>query len=380
MEKEEKIELLKKLQEAGDMITQGYHEQTGNNRIRFRVLQLSNNDESMLYQGADIIRKAAQLYDEYEGNEEYIHIPDVQQMLENFKNNIVLGIEDTNTGELEGVTTIKYFENDENKTNPYYPRKNAKCFEVTGVIVKQREYMRNKGLGTGMYETAFLGIEQFAKEHPEEGYRLNAVIDCTNIRSLYAAQNAINNLNSRGLLGKNKKMNLNLGGIYVVRDEQTKKLVEAPTFVIESDLQEVEKKNSENKREKCVTWFRYSRPKNNDEKHMVYGRIKHSVLLSACKARKAKRQETEKQKGYKLANSILSEVHNSSIKQKKERNLDKGTGYVDYLDLSDFQISIDEMRLDTKGTEKVGKKRIPRRDVEKFIGPMPKVSIDIEER
>lgn len=380
MEKEEKIELLKKLQEAGNRITQGYHEQTGNDRIRFKVLQLLDNEESKLCQGTDIIRKAAQLYDEYEGNEEYIHIPDVQQMLENFKNHIVLGIEDTKTGELEGVTTIKYFENDENKTNPYYPRKNAKCFEVTGVIVKQRKNMRNKGLGTGMYETAFLGIEQFVKEHPEEGYRLNAVIDCTNIRSLYAAQNAINNLNSRELLGKNKKMKLNLGGIYVVRDEQTKKLAEAPTFVIESDLQEIEKKNSENEREKGVAWFRYSRPKNNDEKYMVYRGIKHSVLLSAYKARRAKIQEAEKQRGYKLANSILGEVSKSSIKPKKERNLDKEAGYVDYLDLSDFQISIDEMRLDTNGTEKVGTKRIPRRDVDKFIGPMPKISMDLEER
>lgn len=380
MKKEEKIEILKKLQEACDKITQGYYEQTGNDRIRFKVLQLLDNEESKLCQGTDIIRKAAQLYDEYEGNEEYIHVPDVQQMLENFRNHIVIGIEDIETGELEGVTTIKYFENDENKTNPYYPIKSAKCFEITGVIVKQRENMRNKGLGTGMYEAAFLGIQQFAKKYPKEGYRLNAVIDCTNIKSLYAAQNAINNLNSRGLLGKNKQMDLNLGGIYVLRDEETKKLVEAPTFVIKSDLQEVERKNSENEGEKSVAWFRYFRPKNNNEKHMIYRGIKHSVLLSAYKARRAKIREAEKKKGYQLANLILSEASKSSIKPKKVRNLDIGTGYVDYLDLSDFQIGIDEMRLDTNGTEKVGIKRIPRRDVDKFIGPMPKVSIDMEER
>ena len=59
-------------------------------------------------------------------------------MIENFENHIVIGIEDIETGELEGVTTIKYYEDKDKEINPYYPKKDAKYFEVTGVIIKQK--------------------------------------------------------------------------------------------------------------------------------------------------------------------------------------------------------------------------------------------------
>lgn len=175
-------EIFEHVQRACDEVTKGYHEQTGNRRIKFRVLQLVNKENSKLENDTDIVRKSATLYDEYEGNEEYIHIPSMEQMLENLQKHIVIGIEDTETGELEGVTTIKYYENNGDNVNPYYPRKDTKYFEVTGVIVKQRENMANKGLGTSMYEACFLGLHQYAKVHPDAGYKMDVVIDCTNIK------------------------------------------------------------------------------------------------------------------------------------------------------------------------------------------------------
>ena len=382
MQENQRIEILKRLQEACEKVTQGYHEQTGKNSVRFIVLQLEDNIQK-LYGGADIVRKAAQLYDEYEGNEEYIHIPDTEQMLENFEENIVVGIVDTETGELEGVTTIKYYENKKEKLNPYYPKTDAKYFEVTGVIIKQRKNMGNKGLGTGMYEACFLGLQQYANMHPNENYSLNAVIDCTNLKSLYAAQNAMNNINSRSLLGKGKKMQLNLGGIYVVRDETTKRLLEAPTFVIESNLREQHFRDDNNdesreNRESDTIEFNYVKPKATYPRHRIYSGLKHSIILRIYRTKQEQQMKLQVNKGYKIANKILQDIQKNE-KVPRIRNLDKGTGYVDYIDFSDSEIGIEKMRLKTNGTEEVGSKRIPKRNIDKFVGPMPKVTISLED-
>lgn len=380
MERKQRIEILKRIQAACDEVTQGYHAQTGRNNIRFIVLQLEDSS-SKLFEGTDIIRKTSQLYDEYEGNEEYIHIPDVQQMLKNFEENIVVGIEDMDTGELEGVTTIKYYENIGEAVNPYYPKKDTKYFEVTGVIIKQRRDMSNKGLGTGMYEACFLGLQKYANMHQDENYRLNAVIDCTNIKSLYAAQNAINNINSRNLLGSGKKMQLNLGGIYVVRDQETKRLVEAPTFIIESDLREHDLSSNEyddENRKSDVVEFKYVKPNEAYPKHRIYSGLKHSIILRIYRAKQDRKMKLQANKGYKITNEILKDVQEND-KIPKIRILDEGTGFVDYIDFSDSEIGIDEIRLERNGTEEVGSKRIPKRNVDEFVGPVPKTTISLDE-
>lgn len=380
MERKQRIEILKRIQEACDEVTQGYHTQTGRTNIRFIALQLANNS-SKLFEGTDIIRKSTQLYDEYEGNEEYIHIPDIQQMIKNFEENIVVGIEDVDTGELEGVTTIKYYENIGEAVNPYYPKKDAKYFEVTGVIIKQRSNMSNKGLGTGMYEACFLGLQKYANMHQGENYRLNAVIDCTNIKSLYAAQNAINNINSRNLLGSGKKMKLNLGGIYVVRDQETKRLAEAPTFVIESDLREHDLGSNEHDDENSksdVVEFKYVKPNEAYQKHRIYSGLKHSIILRIYRAKQERKMKLQANEGYEIANGILQDVQKND-KIHRIRNLDEGTGFVDYIDFSDSEIGIDEMRLKTRGTEEVGSKRIPKRNIDEFVGPIPKTTISLDE-
>lgn len=126
--------LLKNLQVACDLVTKEYQEQTKNDNIQFKVLQLLNPFGMLEGESkTDIVRQSTQVYDEYEGNEEYIHIPNVNQMLHNLQQFPVLGAFNTKSGELEGVVTIKYHENSSIEvTDPYYPKKDAKFFSITG--------------------------------------------------------------------------------------------------------------------------------------------------------------------------------------------------------------------------------------------------------
>ena len=49
--------------------------------------------------------------------------------------------------ELEGVMTIKFNDNRE-EMDPYYQKEGVKFYSITGAIVRQRDNMLNKGLGT----------------------------------------------------------------------------------------------------------------------------------------------------------------------------------------------------------------------------------------
>ena len=85
-------ELLEYLQQAGKEITKGYIQKTGNKHCKFGVIQFSDIAKPEPDGKPDIIRKTAELYDQYKGNEEYIHIPDVPQMSSNFQNFPVIGV------------------------------------------------------------------------------------------------------------------------------------------------------------------------------------------------------------------------------------------------------------------------------------------------
>ena len=124
-------------------------------------------------------------------------------MSSNFQNFPVIGVINDEINELEGVMTIKFNDNRE-EMDPYYQKEGVKFYSITGAIVRQRDNMLNKGLGTCMYETAILGIYNYMQAHPENNLELNVVIDCTNLPSLYALSNAVSNINSRGLVGEGK--------------------------------------------------------------------------------------------------------------------------------------------------------------------------------
>lgn len=342
-----KRKLLENLQEACELVTKDYQNQTKNDNIQFCVLQLLDTfgkQDGVLK--TDLVRQSAQLYDEYEGNEEYIHIPDINQMLHNLQQYPVLGAFNTKTGELEGVVTLKYHENSsEEMTDPYYPKKDAKFFSITGVIVKQRENTLHKGLGSNLYAASILGIQKYANEYPEEKIELNAVIDCTNLPSLYALANGNRKIYSNNYIGENQELEAILDGIYTVRDEEHH-LVEAPTYVIKIPL--VPQKVKSDKNEDEVFYY-------------------------------TTRKDTQNYEQYEeLLDTILEK-----IKQDKKCDVtkmeDKGTGTVDYIHVDNLGIHLENMKLERNGTENIGKRRIPRGDVSKFVGPMPNFQNYIEE-
>lgn len=341
-----KRELLEKLQQACELMTRDYHMQTGNRHIRFSVLQLLEEKYPEVTLRTDLVRQAAQLYDEYQGNEEYIHIPDIHQMLYNLRCYPVLGAFDMQSGELEGVVTIKYHENtSEKETDPYYPKPDAKFFSITGVIVKQRENMLNKGLGSNLYASSILGLQEYASQHPEENVELNVVIDCTNLPSLYALTNGNEKIAAGGYLRANQKLPAVLDGIYTVRDEE-RHLIEAPTYVIKIPL--MPRKIEEDERECQV--FSYN-TKRDTPSYQQYEELLDTIL------EKIKQDET----------CMVTQME------------DEGTGTVSYIHTDNLEIHLEDMKLERNGTQNIGKKRIPRGDVSSFVGPMPDLRKEIEE-
>lgn len=339
-----KRELLEKLQQACEIMTKDYHMQTGNENIQFSVLQLLEEKYPEIPLKTDLVRQSAQLYDEYQGNEEYIHIPDIHQMLHNLRCYPVLGAFDVQSGELEGVVTIKYHENiSEKETDPYYPKPDAKFFSITGVIVKQRENMLNKGIGSNLYASSILGLQKYASQHPDEKVELNVVIDCTNLPSLYALTNGNEKIAARGYIEENQKLPAILDGIYTVKDEENH-LVEAPTYVIRIPLE----------------------PKQIEERE--------SQVFSYDTTKEAPRFQQYEE----LLDTILEQIKQDDLCVMTQME-DEGTGTVNYIHTENLAIHLEDMKLERNGTQNIGKKRIPRGDVSNFVGPMPDLRKEIEE-
>ena len=269
MEKKISRQLLEDLEQACKIIEQGYQMQTGNKELQFGILQFKENTPYQI----DIVRQAAMLYDEYQGNEDYIHIPDVSQMLYNLRNYPVIGVWDKETQELEGIVTIKYHENTtKEQIDPYYPKEGVNFFSITGVMVKQREGILNRGLGTNLYAASILGIQKYASRQKDKKIEMNVVIDCTNLPSLYALDNAAQNLKSRGLVGWGMELKPVLDGIYTVRDNQGH-LVEAPTYVIKIPIVPQKVKT---RKENLVTFSYTTMP--NSSAHRQYEKLLDLVL------------------------------------------------------------------------------------------------------
>ena len=60
---------------------------------------------------------------------------------------------------------------------------------------------------------------------------------------------------------------------------------------------------------------------------------------------------------------------------KVTRNLDGEAGYVNFIDLYEMRVALEEMNLNTNGAENIGAKRKQSGEVDKFVGPMPDVII-----
>ena len=272
-------------------------------------------------------------------------------MLYNLQHYPVLVAYDQETNELEGIVTIKYHENSSKETmDPYYQKEGARFFSITGVLVRQRENMLNKGIGTNLYSASILGVQQYAQKHKEEQLELNVVIDCTNLPSLYALANGNKNLKIQGLVGKDKELDAALDAIYLVRDE-SQHLVEAPTYVLKIDLESKDiKKEEENSKGRNIKSFSYAvNPEN--ERHQNYEALLDTILEE------------------------IRQDENCTTTQME----DKGTGMVTYISLNNKKIKLDNMKLERNGAQNIGRKRTPRNDVDKFVGPMPDISKALQE-
>lgn len=300
----------------------------------------------------DIVRQAAQLYDEYKGNEEYIHIPDISQMLYNLQHYPVLVAFNIETGDLEGIITIKYHENTQGDIDPYYPKDGVSFFSATGVIVKQTGNMLKKGMGTSLYEASILGIQKYVQKHQEQNIELNVVIDCTNLPSLYALEHAIQRIQAREHVGRGRKLEAILDGIYTVRDEKNH-LVEAPTYSLKVDLnpKNISGESWKTEEEKIADNKTFSFQATSKERHKKYEELLDTIL------------------------GVVKQNQTCMATQME----DEDAGTVTYISLEDLKIYIEDMRIERNGTEEIGKKRIPRGDVHKFVGPMPNVIISKRE-
>lgn len=338
-----KRELLDDLQEACNLITNEYQKETGNHQTKICVLQLLKEKYPDIPLKTDLVRQAAGIYDEYEGNEDYIHIPDLNQMLHLLQQYPVLGAIDIETGELEGVLILKYHENfPDEEVDPCYPKKGAKYFDLKGTMVKQNKNVLHTGIGNNLDATALLGLHKYASKHPDENIEARGVIDCTNLQSLYMLSKA--NRKVQKYIGQNKRLPALLEGIYTIRDENGH-LVEAPTYVFSISLV------PEDLEQTSETTFTFERDQSKP-KHQQYEALLDTIL--------------EKIKVDKTC----------TVTHTKDEDTRELTSYIH---VDNLGINMEDIKLERNGAHEIGNNRVPRGDVSKFVGPMPDFTVNIEE-
>lgn len=203
-----------------------------NQDINFCLLQAMPEKNEII----DMIFNLAYFYDaNFTGNKDFMHIPTISQITQNTtRYPIILATRKDEFGALEilGATTIKIENNSSITNNPYFPTKNEYVLSITGVLAKQNILDKNgnkiKGIGKELYKAAIKGAYELNKE---ENIRLVCEIDCRNTNSLNSISKAVKELQE-----ENIPVKLCIPGYYEIYDNKTKKLTEAPTFMLEVDL------------------------------------------------------------------------------------------------------------------------------------------------
>lgn len=183
----------------------------------------------------EMLLNIAYFYDQnYIGNKDFIHIPDIKKVIENAKAYpmIVISKDDENQKEeILGITTIKYNSINDNSINSYYPIKGKNVLSITGVLSKyypeKEKYNRIRGIGRKLYKEAIKGYYNIQKK---EKVTMICEIDCRNINSLKSISKAVKDLKEEGI-----NTNLNVTGYYEIYNEK-QQLLEAPTFILEIDF------------------------------------------------------------------------------------------------------------------------------------------------
>lgn len=198
--------------------------------VKFDLLQLSQNKEisNQIFNIADFYNK------NYTGNRDFIHIPNLNDILKNaMKYPIIFASKDnyTYSDSILGVTTIKHENNKELTDNPYFPTVGEDILFITGILTKLDigDETRIRGIGKSLFKSAIRGAYYINKK---QKVRLICEADCRNKNSVKAISKAVEELQL-----ENVPVELMLNGYYEIINKQNK-LKEAPTFLLEINLEE----------------------------------------------------------------------------------------------------------------------------------------------
>lgn len=220
--------------------------------INFYLFQ-SIKEKTKLF---DKIFELAYFYDRnFTGNKDFMHIPNIKQIMQNvYKYPVILATQSNGLEEeIVGATTVKIERNKSILKNPYFPTKDEIVLTITGVLTKQNVVdifgNRVKGIGRELFKSAIRAAYEINKT---ENIRLISEIDCRNQNSLKAISSAVRELQSEGI-----NINLSMPGYYEIINMEGN-LTEAPTFIVEVDL------NASKQLDNSNILFSYLNCKNNE--------------------------------------------------------------------------------------------------------------------
>lgn len=185
----------------------------------------------------DMIFNLTYFYDmNYTGNKDFIHIPNISNILENIlKYPIMIATQKDEYGseDILGATTVKIENNKSISDNPYFPTSNETVLTISAVLTKSNAVNSNnkriKGIGKELIKSSIRAAYNVNKKNK---VRLICEVDCRNMHSFNAVVNAIKELQNENL-----NVNVAVSGYYEILNSQGE-LEEAPTFILEMDLGE----------------------------------------------------------------------------------------------------------------------------------------------
>lgn len=192
----------------------------------------------------DTIFNLTYFYDNnFTGNKDFMHIPNISNVLNNILHYPIMLVtkkDEYGKDEILGTTTVKIENNKSITDNPYFPTKGEDVLSITGVLTKMNAVDKNgnkiRGLGRELFKSAIKGAYDINKE---KKVRLICEVDCRNTNSLYSVCKAVKELQE-----ENVNVQMFLAGYYEIKNKE-KNLLEAPTFVLEIDLNGDKKVNND---------------------------------------------------------------------------------------------------------------------------------------
>lgn len=182
----------------------------------------------------DMIFNLAYFYDvNYIGNKDFIHIPNISNILDNIlKYPIMLATQKDEYGseDILGVTTIKIENNKSVSDNPYFPTCGETVLTISGILTKMNAVNKNniriRGIGKELIKSSIRAAYNVNKQNK---IKLIYEVDCRNIHSFNAVINAVKELQ------EDLNVSIAIDGYYEILDSQGE-LQEAPTFVLEIEF------------------------------------------------------------------------------------------------------------------------------------------------